>query len=124
AGELLGVAGLLGHLLCLYRHAATLRSRGRGDVAARLVAAFARGLWLLEGLGQVAGQDAQLVRGVQALLQTFEQCAAETGLDRAEFLEVLARVGDETTQAPVVRGAALGALWTLGATEADRGRPA
>src|SRR5262249_45362472 len=87
-----------------------------------LVEAFARGLWLLEGLGQVAGQDAELVRGVQALLQTFEQCAGEIGLDRAELIEVLTRVGDDPSQTPVVRGAAVGALWTLGAAAADQVR--
>ena len=121
-GSFLAVAETLGHLLYLYRHDATLGSRGRTDVASLLVEAFARGLWLLEGLGQVAGQDAKLVQGVQALLLTFEQCAGETGLDRAEFVEVLTRVGDDPSQTPVVRGAALGALWTLGVAEADQVR--
>jgi hypothetical protein len=81
-------------------------------------------LWLLEGLGQVAGQDAGLVEGVRALLLTFEECAESSGLDRAEFVEVLARIGAEATQAPIVRGAAVGALWTLGAAQADQVRSA
>ncbi len=79
-------------------------------------------MWLLEGLGQVTGHDAELIDGVGALLHTFEQCAAENRLDRTEFLEVLARVGDEPGQTPVVRGAAYGAMWTLGAADPDRVR--
>jgi hypothetical protein len=121
-GDFLAVTGALGHLLYLFRHDATLGSRGRTDVASLLVEAFARGLWLLEGLGQVTGHDAELIDGVRALLHTFEQCAAESRLDRVEFLDVLARVGDEASQTPVVRGAAYGALWTLGAADPDRVR--
>ena len=44
------------------------------------------------------------------------------GIDRAEFVDVLARVGDDASQSPVVRGAAFGALWTLGAADPDRVR--
>ncbi len=121
-GDFLAVTGALGHLLYLYRHDATLGSRGRPDVASLLVEAFARGLWLLEGLGQLGGHDAELIEGVRSLLHTFEQCAAESRLDRAEFLDVLGRVGDEPGQTPVVRGAAYGALWTLGAADPDRVR--
>jgi hypothetical protein len=123
-GDFIAVTSALGHLLYLYRHDATLGSLGRPDVASLLVEAFTRGVWLLEGLGQVAGRDAELIEGVRALLGTLEQCPEEVGLDRAEVIEVLSRVGDEPGQAPVVRGAAHGALWTLGAAEADRVRAA
>ncbi len=63
-GDFLAVTGALGHLLYLFRHDATLGSRGRGDVAALLAEAFARGLWLLEGMGQIAGQDAKLIESI------------------------------------------------------------
>jgi hypothetical protein len=123
-GDFLGVAGALGHLLHLHRYDATLGSRGRGDIAALLGEAFGRGLWLLEGLGQVAGQDAKLVDGVRSLLETCERSAGLAGIDRQELVDVLGRVGSEPSQTPVVRGAAFGALWTLGAAEPDRVRAA
>ena len=121
-GDFLTVTGALGHLLYLFRHDATLGSRGRGDVAALLAEAFARGLWLLEGLGQIAGQDAKLIESIRALIRTFEQCGDAIELDRAEFVDVLTRVGNDTTQTPVVRGAAFGCLWTLGEADADQVR--
>ena len=77
------------------------------------------GLWLLEGLGQVAGHDAELIEGVRVLLQTFEQCAADDGSRSHRIPRRAApRVADDASQTPVVRGAGYGALWTLGA-----GRP-
>ncbi len=39
-----------------------------------------------------------------------------------EFLDVLARVADDASQTPVIRGAGYGALWTLGAADPDRVR--
>lgn len=116
-GDFLGVTAALGHLLYLYRHDATLGSSGRGDIGDLLVEAFGRGLWLLEGLGQVSGQDAKLVAGVRVLLETFERCSPLDGLDRSAIVDVFQRVGSEPAQTPVVRGAAIGALWTLGEAE-------
>jgi hypothetical protein len=113
-GDFLSVAAALGHILHLYRHDATLGTRGRGDVGALLVEAFDRGLWLFEALGEVAGQDKKLVDGVRAMLDTFERSGADVGLDRSTFVDLLARFGADPSRMPVLRGAAMGASWTLG----------
>jgi hypothetical protein len=116
-GDFFSVASALGHLLHLYRHDATLGTRGRGDVGALLVEAFDRSLWLFECLGEVSGQDKKIVDGVRAMLDTFERCASDVGLDRSTFVDLLARMRADPSRMPVIRGAAMGASWTLG--EAD-----
>ncbi|HZY85365.1 MAG TPA: DUF5682 family protein [Gemmataceae bacterium] len=121
-GEFLGVAGALGHLLYLYRYDAALETAGRGEIGELLREAFVRGLWLLESLGQTGGQDAQVLEGVRALRDAFERCEAALGLDRAETLQVLARVGSDRHQSPAVRGAALGAAWSLGGADGEQVR--
>jgi hypothetical protein len=81
-------------------------------------------LWLLETLGQVSGRDRDLLSGVQSLLDTFERCHDPLALDRADVVGVLERVSASKPQRPLVRGAAMGALWTLGAFDAGRVRTA
>ena len=116
-GNFFTVTGALGHLLYLYRYDDALGTVGRPAVGALLAEAFARGLWLLDGLGQVAGQDAALLRGVDALLQTFQRCQASLNLDRTTFVETLIRASADATQWPLLRGSASGALWTLRVAE-------
>ena len=58
------------------------------------------------------------------MLETVERCDRSLGIDRDEFIEVLTRVGDEATRSPLARGAAVGALWTMGAGDPDRARRA
>ena len=113
-GDFLGVTAGLGHILHLYRYDSALGSRGRGDVGILLVEAFERGLWLFEGLGEVVGQDKELVAGVQAMLDTFERSGDGLGLDRSSFVDLLARVAADPARMPILRGAAMGASWTLG----------
>ena len=116
------VTKALGHLLYLFVHDHFLQTAGRGDMAALLRETYARGLWLLETLGQVTGRDRDVLAGVQALLDTFERCAASLALDREEFVAVLGRVSASKPQRPLVRGAAMGALWTLGESDSTRVR--
>jgi hypothetical protein len=113
-GEFLSVTAALSHLLYLYQFDETMGTRGRADVGRVLAGAFARGLWLLEVLGQVADVEGRAVRGVAALLDTFERCRQPLALDRAPFLDVLKRVADDRAQGAAIRGAAVGALWVLG----------
>ncbi len=108
------VGAALGHLLYLYRYDDTLGALGRPDIRELLVEVFQRALWLLEMLGQPQGQDRQLLRGFSTLVQTFEACERALTLDRAELAAVLRRAAGATAQRPLVRGAATGALWTLG----------
>ncbi|MFO0953036.1 MAG: DUF5682 family protein [Isosphaeraceae bacterium] len=103
-GEFVGVTSALGTLLHLYRFDATLGSRGRADVGALLSEAFDRGLWLLEMLGQTPGDDAKVLAGVKALLDTFERGEPEGRFDRAEFLDVLERVAASPRHSSSVRG--------------------
>jgi hypothetical protein len=121
-GDFFGVTRALGHLLYLYAFDDALGTAGRADLAALLVETFGRGLWLLEGLGQIAGRDRDLVAGVRTLLDTFERCAGKLPMDRDELVPVLRRVAAEKTQGPLLRGAATGALWVLGESDADQVR--
>jgi hypothetical protein len=123
-GDFFSVTGALGHLLYLYRYDAVLETAGRADMGGLLREAFGRGLWLLEGLGQVSGRDEALLAGVAALRDTFERCEGLLELSREETLGVLGRVGADRQQTPLARGAVLGALWSLGAAEAAQVRAA
>jgi len=122
-GDFLSVTAALAHLLYLHQFDETMGTRGRGDVGRLLLEAFARGLWLLEVLGQM-GDDAggKAVRGVASLLDTFERCERPLSLDRTEFRDVLARVAGDRAQAPAIRGAAIGSLWVLGEADAQQVR--
>jgi len=113
----LSLSAALGHLLYLYRYDEVLGTTGRQDVGAVLLEAFARSLWLLETLGQVAGDPGPVVTGVARLIDTFDRCSADLALNWAELVDVLGRVRGDRGQSPAVRGAAVGALWRL--SEAD-----
>jgi hypothetical protein len=108
----------------LYVHDHFLQTAGRGDLGELLHETFSRALWLLETLGQVSGRDRDLLSGVQSVLDTFERCCDSLDLDRADIVAVLERVSASKPQRPLVRGAAMGALWTLGAFDAARVRAA
>lgn len=123
-GEFLSVTAALSHLLYLYRFDETMGTQGRGDVGRLLAGAFARGLWLLEILGQMIDPDGSTVRGVGHLLDTFERCHDSLGLDRGDFCDVMARVARDSAQGAAVRGAAMGALWVLSRSDASQVRAA
>jgi hypothetical protein len=123
-GSFLSVTGALGHLLYLYRYDAVLETAGHGEIGALAIETYERGLWLLEGLGQVSGQDAELLNGMRLLRETFERCEQSLGLDRVELVQVLARIGADRTQRPLVRGGVIGAQWSLGAADGEQVRTA
>lgn len=112
--DFFSVAGALGHLLYLYRYDDTLGVTGSADIGGLLVEAFQRVLWLLEMLGQPQGRDRDLIRSLRAIVQTFEACEQTLALDRMELVDILRRTAEAAAQRPLVRGAATGALWTLG----------
>jgi hypothetical protein len=115
--DFFGATEALGHLLYLYRYDTVLETSRSETVGDLLREAYARGLWLFEGVGAAPDRDADLVRGVAALRETFERCAGLLGLDREELLDVLRRSAASSSQSPLARGAALGAVWSLGATD-------
>ncbi len=118
-GDFFRLTQALGSLLVLYRYQTVFPAAGSESLGELLAEAYRRSLWLLESLGQTAGRDAEVLAGVAALRETFERCEVLLGLDRQEIVAVLARVGADRGQGPAVRGAALGAQWSLGATDAD-----
>jgi hypothetical protein len=108
----LGLA--LGHLLYLYRYDEVLGMTGGQALGLLLVEAYGRGLFLLDGIGRGSGREDELLASVRMLVETLERCGEELGLDRQLTSEVLTRVGDDASQTPLLRGAAIGALWTMG----------
>ncbi len=123
------LARALGHLLYLYRYDPVLRTTGRQDIGelVRLAAEWA--LVRLESLGHIQKpQDG--VDGLILLLEAHERCGDQLELDRQGLIDVLVRlvdpegrkrnIGDDSGQLPAIRGAALGALWTLGAAGGER----
>src|SRR5439155_5379297 len=118
--DFFSVTAALGHLLYLYRYDAVLQTAGQGEVGALLKETFGRGLWLLESLGQVSGKDKELIAGIRALLETFEHCEALLSLDRDAFVDDLHRVGSDRAQGPLLRGATIGARWSLGAADTSQ----
>jgi Family of unknown function (DUF5682) len=117
-GDFLSIARSLRHLLYLYRYDEVLGTRSQTDLAAILVEAFQRGLWLLDSLGNTGnGQD--LLKGLAGLLEAYECCGILL-LDRQpEFLQVLERVSQDVSQTALMRGGSIGALWVLGAVGAE-----
>jgi hypothetical protein len=115
--DFFSVTAALGQLLYLFRYDAVLGTAGQGEMGGLLKEAFERGLWLLESLGQVSGRDKEVIAGIQAVRETFDRCQAELNLDRTGLFEVLDRVGADKGQSPLVRGATVGARWSLGAAD-------
>jgi hypothetical protein len=118
--DFFSVTAALGHLLYLFRYDSVLDTAGGAEVGALLRECFARGLWLLETLGQVSDRDRDLIAAIQAIRETFERCGLELNLERDELLQVFTRVGSDRAQTPLVRGAAAGVLWSLGASDSDQ----
>jgi hypothetical protein len=111
------VAAALRHILYLHRYDRVLAAREPAerplDLQPLVIEAWRRGLWLLEAAGRaMTGADAT-IQGVALLVECLEACPE--ALSREDLLETLHRTAADPAQMPVVRGAATGALWTLGA---------
>ncbi|KAF3885656.1 MULTISPECIES: DUF5682 family protein [Nostocales] len=111
--QFLSLAEALGHILYLYCYDEVLGTTHQDEIGNLLVETFQRGLWLLESLGQMQGNDQQLLQGIKVLLETLERCERSLDLNRNAFIDVFRRLNADVTQAPLVRGAACGVLWTL-----------
>lgn len=110
----------LEHILYLYCYDEILGTTGQDKIGTLLAEAFTRGLWLLESLGQVQGKDQQLLQGIKVLLETFSRCWRQLNLNRDEFINILQRVNIDSSQTPLLRGAACGVLWSLNAAPTER----
>jgi hypothetical protein len=118
--DFFSVTAALRHLLYLFRYDAALQTAGQADIGGLLKETYARALWLLESLGQVSGRDQEILDSIVSLRETFERCEALLDLDRAELTGVFQRVGSDRGQFPLVRGATLGARWSLGDADGEQ----
>lgn len=112
-------AEALGHLLFLYCFDEALGTTGLPRLTQIVHGAFARSLWLLELLGQNAPKDGSTIKGLRALLETFQRVADKLEIDADEFISVLQRVQADGNKPPHIRGGSAGMLWSLGQTDAD-----
>ncbi|WP_224363171.1 DUF5682 family protein [Hyalangium versicolor] len=104
----------LGRLMSLWRHDVLLGAQGSTQVGAIIVAAFHRGLWLVEQLdGPALPADEQLLRALAALRDTLRFAGRALSLDAVHATAVFERSMADVRAPPAVRGAALGALWSL-----------
>jgi hypothetical protein len=74
----------------------------------------------MESVGAPGTGDRDLPGAMRLLLETFERAGTPLALNRDFFVETLQRVGSDPRQLPLMRGAAGGALWLLGADKAER----
>ena len=119
-GDFFRLSRALGHLLYLFRYDEALGTAGSGEIAGLLRESFARCLWLLETLGQAGGRDKELLDGVRLLVGVVERAGNDLGLDPEELAVILQRAGADRSQSALLRGAAAGALWTLGRADMER----
>ncbi|MBM7119330.1 DUF5682 family protein [Archangium primigenium] len=104
----------LERMLLLWRHDVLLGAQGSAEVGGLIAAAFERGLWLLEQLdGPTQAADAEQLRAVVALRDTLRFAAPVLQLDEAQARAVFERRLGSLQAPPALRGAALGALWSL-----------
>ncbi|HET9955978.1 MAG TPA: DUF5682 family protein [Polyangiaceae bacterium] len=101
-------------LLALYRHDTLLGSQSSPALGAVLEAAFARGLWLFEGLtGPTAPADTTLIHGVMALRDSVRFLRDRANLEASSAAAMMHRKSADAATPPALRGAALGYLWSL-----------
>lgn len=107
----------LDHLLYLYAFDDVFGGKNADNIPEILGEAFNRALWIFEGLGHIVDRDKELIDAISALFFTFQRCENESFTDRHDFVELFSRIGKDDDKMPLLRGATLGALYTL--TEAD-----
>lgn len=101
-------------LLDLTLHGELFGADGAQQVEEVLVAAFDRGLWLLEGMnGGAAPLDENIVHAVVALRDLLRRGPNEVRAARERADGVFSRRSVDMECPPSIRGACLGALWSL-----------
>ena len=107
-------------LLGLFRTDGLFGVRHRGELEACIAVLFDRGLWLLEQQsGSSTPADGRLVDAVRALRDVAREKRCR--VDGDTFSATCARRLSAEDAPPAVRGACLGALWSLGALTANAG---
>jgi hypothetical protein len=101
-------------LLDLTLHGELFGADGAQQIAEVLIAAFDRGLWLLEGMtGATAPLDEGVVLAVVALRDLLRRGPADLRMAGERSDGVFSRRAVDTECPPSIRGACLGALWSL-----------
>lgn len=106
-------------LLFLYKYDQILFYKPIDQLRDLMHTGFDRAVWLLDTLGSGGATDMDSVMGIGTLVDVSQQCSDESALQKDYLLEVLLRVRLDGGQSPMIRGAATGALWSLGQTDSD-----
>ncbi len=113
------LAKALNHLLYLFAFDEIVGAKQDDAVGEILGEAYNRSLFLFEGIGIVQDRDRDLIDAIGTLFHVLQRCEGEPFADVDHFADVFARSGGDDTQMPLVRGAALGALYTQGRLELE-----
>lgn len=112
--ELSRLGAALERLLSVWRHDVLLGAQGSAQVGAIIVAAFDRGLWLTEQLdGPALPANEEQLRALASLRDTLRFAGRALSLDEVHATAVFERRLADPRAPPAIRGAALGALWSL-----------
>lgn len=115
----------VGRLLDVFLHGELLGADGAVAIERVLGAALDRGLWLLEGrMGPSAPIDPGEVSAVAALRDLLLRGPASIAEQRARAESVFERRSLDPQAPPAIRGASLGASWSLARGEESREREA
>ncbi|WP_238018203.1 DUF5682 family protein [Dactylosporangium sp. AC04546] len=122
AAHLDGLGRLLAVVLALWRHDRLLGTAGSAQLAAVVVAAHQRVLWLAEGLrGGAAPAEPGRIDALVAARDATVHAGRTLGLDRDATLAVMDRIAADREAPPDLRGAAFGFAWSVaGAADPER----
>ncbi len=119
------VGSAVSRLFDLFLHGELLGAQGAQSLERVLGASVERGLWLLEGVnGASAPLDEAQVRAVGALRDLVVRGPVSIVLSRAHAEGVFSRRAVDPAAPPSIRGASLGALWSLSRGEESAEREA
>lgn len=111
--SLIALGAAAATLLGLYRHGELLGAARAPALAQVLEAAADRGLFLLEGRhGEALPADPAELQAVATLRDLYRSDGLQ--LERARCVGTMVRVAADRAAPPALRGAALGAAWSLG----------
>ena len=119
-GDFFHLTKALDHLIYLYAFDEVFGGKDTKSVQSILAESYKRSLWLFEILGTVPDRDKELIDAIGTLFYTFQRCANEEFTDRDDFVSLFSRIGGDEEQMPLVRGATLGALFTLSEADMDQ----
>lgn len=118
--DLFHLGAALRHLLYLYLFDDLFGGDKLPMVRQALAQSWRRAIWLMEGLGyQEQVNERELLNTLHAILLTYRRCRSEDFIDEQLFEELLERMAFDQGQMPMVQGACLGALHSLGQPQAD-----